>query len=617
MSEELLKSVREVFQKGKHYNIPEYQRGYKWTSQNVKTLLDDLSKFKENHDEKDVSSFYCLQNITLVPAENGYNVVDGQQRLTTLYILMSYLKKKGQLDESLFCPDCLQYSVREETHKLLSDEIATGKVWESPINPNDAERKDQWYILDVAKGIKEWFEDDAHTLDTSTITDHLKLIENAMEKGNENDIFAGLNGGKVDLDGADLVRAELITRAAREKYRKLDPNKVGEFRVHIGLVLDEMVKWWNDLDHQTFFSQMLPNDKDTKEFSNNYKINILYRLYFEAYKTDKDKFGFRFFENGHDINKCQGDDHYELYASLIAMHNTLKDWYNSPKMYHWIGYVFFNFKQFPEVSFAGLWNLWNESDNKQDFLCQIKRWVLFLVAKRRNPDAVKSPTSEDVDKDAVKSVWNELFKDVDDLSYDWYNDAFLDELLILIEILWIEKNDYTNRLEVSYLRQNNKENNKENREHIRSCCPNEKEGKENRSREDWLHFVKEAYNSDKDAEIRKSLLNLLDSFDEQLTEDNIGSINAEMNRYAQNSIGNLVLLHEHINKSYGNALYREKVQRIITENAQNRYYVRPYTFDIFLQKVNSNDSEWRWSQEDIQKTIERSRELLDNFLNGK
>lgn len=617
MSKELLKSVREVFKEGKHYNIPEYQRGYKWTSQNVKTLLDDLSKFEENHNKKDDSSFYCLQNITLVPAENGYNVVDGQQRLTTLYILMSYLKKKGQLDESLFCPDCLRYSVREETHKLLSDEIATGKVWDSPIHPNDAERKDQWYILDVAKGIKEWFEDDAHTLDTSTITDHLKLIVNEMQGDNENDIFAGLNGGKVDLDGADLVRAELITRAAREKYRKLDPNKVGEFRVHIGLVLDEMVKWWNDPDHQTFFNQMLPNDKDTEEFSNNYEINTLYRLYFEAYKTDKDKFGFRFFENGHDINECQGDDHYELYASLIAMHNTLKDWYNSPEMYHWIGYVFFNFKQFSEVSFAKLWELWNKSENKQDFLCQIKRWVLFLVAKRRNPDAVKSPTSEDVDKDAVKSVWNELFKDVDDLSYDWYNDAFLDELLILIEILWIEKNDYTNRLEVSYLRQNNKENNKENREHIRSCCPNEKEEKENRSKEEWCHFVETAYGSDKDAEIKESLLRLLDSFDEQLTEENIGSINAEMNRYAQNSIGNLVLLDEHINKSYRNALYREKVQRIIMENAQNEHYIRPYTFDIFLQKVNSNDSEWRWSQEDIQKTIERSRELLDNFLNGK
>lgn len=613
MSKELLKSVREVFKEGKHYNIPEYQRGYKWTSQNVKTLLDDLSKFEDNHNKKDDYSFYCLQNITLVPAKDGYNVVDGQQRLTTLYILMSYLKKKGQLDESLFYPDCLRYSVREETHKLLSDEIATGKVWDSPINPNDAERKDQWYILDVAKGIKEWFEDDAHTLDTSTITDHLKLIENAMEKGNENDIFAGLNGGKVDLDGADLVRAELITRAAREKYRDLDPNKVGEFRVHIGLVLDEMVKWWNDPDHYTFFNQMLPNDKDTEEFSNSYKINTLYRLYFEAYKTDKDKFGFSFFENGHDINKCQGDDHYELYASLIAMHNTLKDWYNSPNMYHWIGYVSFNFKQFPEVSFAKLWELWNKSENKQDFLCQIKRWILFLVAKRRNPDAVKSFTSEDIDKDTVKSVWNELLKDVDDLSYDWYNDAFLNELLILIEILWMEKNGYTNRLKVSYLRRNNKEN----REHIRSCCPNKNEEKENRSREDWLHFVKEAYNSDKDAEIRKSLLNLLNSFDEQLTEDNIASINAAMNRYAQNSIGNLVLLDEHINKSYGNALYREKVQRIIMENAQNKYYVRPYTFDIFLQKVNSNDSEWRWSQEDIQKTIERSHELLDNFLNGK
>ena len=90
---ELIKSVKAVFSKAiserKQFVIPAYQRGYKWNRDDIFKLLEDLKVFEKSNEDN--NSFYCLQNITIVPlsSEDGWNVVDGQQRLTTLYILLA------------------------------------------------------------------------------------------------------------------------------------------------------------------------------------------------------------------------------------------------------------------------------------------------------------------------------------------------------------------------------------------------------------------------------------------------------------------------------------------------------------------------------------------------
>lgn len=76
--------------KGKTYIIPYQQRGYKWTSFNVEELLCDLREFIEETNSK--KRIYCLQPLAVVPVGvNRYVVLDGQQRLTTLYLLYKYL----------------------------------------------------------------------------------------------------------------------------------------------------------------------------------------------------------------------------------------------------------------------------------------------------------------------------------------------------------------------------------------------------------------------------------------------------------------------------------------------------------------------------------------------
>ena len=207
---ELIYNIRYVFQeylssqKVCFFNIPEYQRGYKWSAENVTQLLNDLKIFG-NH-RQTTEEFYCLQNITVAKGTLKdipcMNVIDGQQRLTTLFIIISYIQRSLAYKIIPVEADMLRYSVRESTDVFLREKVQTGFLWDKEINPNDAESKDQYYIMEVAKAVGAWFQE--NTIANEVILDNLKLIVNQVDNGEEETVFASLNGGKVDLDGADL-----------------------------------------------------------------------------------------------------------------------------------------------------------------------------------------------------------------------------------------------------------------------------------------------------------------------------------------------------------------------------------------------------------------------------
>lgn len=68
------------------YVIPKYQREYKWTTEKVKTLITDIN----NRDK-------FLGNIILNKVSNYYEIVDGQQRITTILLILIALFNKNKL----------------------------------------------------------------------------------------------------------------------------------------------------------------------------------------------------------------------------------------------------------------------------------------------------------------------------------------------------------------------------------------------------------------------------------------------------------------------------------------------------------------------------------------
>ena len=140
---ELIYSVNDIFAKylvgNEKFTIPAYQRGYKWKTNDIEQLLNDINAF-QTHVDDDV--FYCLQNITLVRADSSYNVVDGQQRLTTLALMLSYL------GETELIKGKLQYNIRKETQQFLEKYIFSQELNNFKNNqPNS--RLLEWDELDI------------------------------------------------------------------------------------------------------------------------------------------------------------------------------------------------------------------------------------------------------------------------------------------------------------------------------------------------------------------------------------------------------------------------------------------------------------------------------------
>ena len=101
MNDKLLYTTKELFDSylhGKTYSIPPYQRGYKWDTKDIDRLLKDINDFCPN---EELDLFYCLQNNTLVENADSFNVVDGQQRLTTLTVISEYISNIRKMYNNL------------------------------------------------------------------------------------------------------------------------------------------------------------------------------------------------------------------------------------------------------------------------------------------------------------------------------------------------------------------------------------------------------------------------------------------------------------------------------------------------------------------------------------
>ena len=609
--EKLIYNVRQIFgeyltSKGcSFYNIPEYQRGYKWTAANVIQLLEDLKNFKKCDNDQ----FYCIQNITITKQKHKdswcMNVIDGQQRLTTLFILLSYLQRN--MKDKIISPSAniLKYSIRESSDKFLCDSILSGNIWDNAIDTNAAHTKDQFYIMAVADAIQDWFR--KNKLETKTILDDLVLIVNEVRPGDEETVFASLNGGKVDLDGADLVRAILITRAAKQKYPSIisreqlhqianddiDLNinvsvssrgKINEFRVKLGVELDEMNRWWAQNKVKDYFEQLLPNKiSKNKTFKySQYPIDLLYYAFYEAYRTkltnlnEGESLDLRVFENGIDLNGQSGDDHLEFYTAVREFHLTMMEWYNHDEIYNLIGYLMYNFKG-SKISFELLWNLWQESESKDDFIFGLKELIKEQIALPFYNNDTKD------EENTLKNALNELRSSILNLQYDWYNNDFTLKFLPLVDILPIEK-VVKNQTKVIFSRITDPKYfrcNGEDKEHVRS---------------------------------QKRII------DESLSENQKASM-IEENKVGLNSIGNIVLLVLGVNRSYGNDPHNEKMDRIISEFLINDWYIRPHTFNVFTSKIKSidengeNTQDMYWSNEDMVRTVQDIEKRLVKYLN--
>ena len=190
-----LKSVSELL--GMKFLIPSYQRGYRWTEQQVKDLLNDVNEFAPQK-VGDESTWYCLQPLVVrkmdeidprlekeTDKKDWYEVIDGQQRLTTIFIILNLL-------------DNQQLSLLYQTRPRSNDFLKNIK------NDQEDSNIDFHFMLEAKKTATEWPGDKPNLV--QKLKENCKVIWYETEE-NAYDVFKRLNSGKISLSNAELVKA--------------------------------------------------------------------------------------------------------------------------------------------------------------------------------------------------------------------------------------------------------------------------------------------------------------------------------------------------------------------------------------------------------------------------
>ena len=128
------KTIKDLFQSKKSdFLIPDYQRPYAWGEAECRTLWDDIFSFAipdEGKTEFDSNSEYFLGPIVTFRNEDKLEVIDGQQRLTTLMLLLrAFYSKFGHMQDKCFksvwfFASSSPYSAPQTSHFALSLQVA-------------------------------------------------------------------------------------------------------------------------------------------------------------------------------------------------------------------------------------------------------------------------------------------------------------------------------------------------------------------------------------------------------------------------------------------------------------------------------------------------------------
>lgn len=197
----------------KTFVIPSFQRGYRWDASQITALLEDLDEFQAQDRGRD--AYYCLQPVVVVPeGENSgrFIVIDGQQRLTTIFLLLSYIHGtwKGKLPPSNLKLEFEGRPAQQEfmDQKKFSDEDDTSYL----------ENIDNFYLKKAWESIKQWYESDNNfpkTLPTWELLtkkdkQHAAVIFYETAERDAVESFRRLNYGKIPLTSAEIIKALLL-----------------------------------------------------------------------------------------------------------------------------------------------------------------------------------------------------------------------------------------------------------------------------------------------------------------------------------------------------------------------------------------------------------------------
>ncbi len=302
-----------------HFFIPSYQRGYRWSVQQVKELLEDIEDFCS----KEVDGIYCIQPLVVKQNGNKWDVIDGQQRLTTIHVILSCFEQDKYT---------LEYETRERSQDFLNDILEkTGEDAKDNI--------DFYHMIEARNFILNWKEEKVSFINkfVKTLLNRVKFIWYDTDTQNPIEVFTRLNIDKIPLTSAELIKALLLNRSNFESEGSFE-------RIH--LFQQEIASEWDEIEsmlQKDEFWLFFHDDDQSLETRIEYIFEIMCNQRIlgepsEEIGTDQSRV-FRYFYDYFHRNKYNHDSLHYVWGEVKKIYNTIFEWFTNLELYHYVGYL--------------------------------------------------------------------------------------------------------------------------------------------------------------------------------------------------------------------------------------------------------------------------------------
>ena len=404
-----------------NFYIPNYQRGYRWSEQQVKDLLNDIHDFMQKEHSGD--DFYCIQPLVvkesivedkkqefleklhelqseplldntrkLINQYTKWEVIDGQQRLTTICILLICLNYQHFYS--------VEYQTREKSRDMLNN-ILNFQISSDLDSELDI---DAYHMVGAKDTILAWFEEHKNEEDLKNIfadilLHNVKFIWYESVDENPIDVFTRLNIGKISLTNAELIKALFLNRS--------NFNDQNDSRLR--LKQNEISSQWDNIEY-TFQNDEFWLFLNPKDYNPVTRIELIFNIICEndllkLFRKSKDvnSEDYSIIDTNRFDKKCGKDDNrlfryfYEYFSNtdsidiqkfwnenIQTVFNTFIEWYTDITLYHYIGFILHDFHKKSDISkhlknLKELYDEWISSNNKKEFVKE------YLIEKKIKP----------------------------------------------------------------------------------------------------------------------------------------------------------------------------------------------------------------------------------------
>lgn len=620
-----------------NFFIRAYQRGYRWNKQQVEDLLNDIYTFSIKQNKLD-GEFYCLQPIVVKKyqfegnennTKKTWEVVDGQQRLTTLRILLLYLVREHlngkplekEYGKALYT---IEYQTREEISDFLDD---------IPIGNRD--NIDAYHISKAYEYVNNWFdkqekprsarESILNTLvhdynDKTNFNGVLQVIWYQINKDeNAIDTFIRINLGKISLTNSELIKALFLQERFYGKSKEDNENEIAKLKQleiandwdRIENTLQDDNFWWflnkeeNKIPARIEFIFDLVCELEKKQ-----NPKIIKEIGTDRYAT------FRlFYLKLEDVKSFETLS--ETWKLIKDYFLTFQEWYNNPVLYHYIGFLIASGESIANIK------LYTEKDFGE---LEFNKGKLETIPLIQTKDGIEVSLKKRIKKQFEHLKWKSIKEGTPflDLSFSTKNKKSIREVLLLFNLQYIIQQSKSKVVLTKFpfkaFKENIDEKGKKTSwdvEHIDSFNTNGL--KNDKTRVEWLKTaIIDIKIEDEQLlkQVNTFIKNPKISGDFDVLRSKIIELagESENGEEIKNNIGNLTLLDAGTNRGYGNALFPTK-RRIIIEKDKLGVFIPICTKNLFLKYFDTKGtSRTKWTSDDIVNYREVIEETLKEFL---